>query len=324
MTPVLQSVPASLAAFFQGAAVSTVAPTGWIQVTGSDRVRWLNGMVTNSVQSLAPGQGAYSFLLNAQGRIQGDVTVWAQEDTLFLETSAEQTAPLMELLDRFIIMDDVELADRSTTQHGIRIMGPEAARIVAEITSVEAPGVNLRHFVPWQGQNLLVQALYSPLAPYFEFWTEENQTANDLLAALQSAGATHQTAEAFEVARILAGIPRYGTDIRDRDLPQETTQDRALHFNKGCYLGQEIVERIRSRGAVHRTFHAFQLQGTEPELPAALTVEDKNVGELTSAVSLAGTLYALGYIRREVLERDQTIAYPGGTAQAVVTPIRPL
>src|SRR3978361_196265 len=105
--------------------------SGWIAVTGDDRVRWLNGMVTNSVQALTPGEGAYSFLLSVQGRIQGDVTVWAEADRLLMQTAAAQVEPLMTLLDRFIIMDDVELADLTSEAHGLLVAGPNAGETLA-------------------------------------------------------------------------------------------------------------------------------------------------------------------------------------------------
>ena len=105
-----------------------------------------------------------------------------------------------------------------------------------------------------------------------------------------AAGASAVSPEALEALRILSGTPRYGTDIRNtataHDLPQETAQTRALHFSKGCYLGQEIVERIRSRGNVHRTFHGFELTGALPAPGAALTAEGKPVGELTSVAAI--------------------------------------
>jgi aminomethyltransferase len=109
------------------------------------------------------------------------------------------------------------------------------------------------------------------------------------------------------------GIPRYGQDIRERDLPQETEQQRALHFSKGCYIGQEIVERIRSRGNVHRKFTGFEVQGALPAVGTKIEANGKDVGEITSAASLplAGgdRLVALGYVRRE-------IAIPGKQVQA--------
>ena len=111
-------------------------------------------------------------------------------------------------------------------------------------------------------------------------------------------------------------------DIRDRELPQETGQTEALHFSKGCYLGQEIVERIRSRGAVHRTFAGFTLAGETPAAGAVLSAGGKPVGEITSVGTapelpgqVAGGLLALGYIRREALELKAEIHYEGGLAQ---------
>jgi aminomethyltransferase len=108
---------------------------------------------------------------------------------------------------------------------------------------------------------------------------------------------------AQELLRIAAGIPRYGQDIRERDLPQETSQDRALHFSKGCYVGQEIVERIRSRGAVHRKFAGFEVEGSLPVPGIKVQADGKDVGEITSAASIPAKSgerrLAIGYIRRE-------------------------
>jgi folate-binding protein YgfZ len=131
----------------------------------------------------------------------------------------------------------------------------------------------------------------------------------------------------LEWLRILQGTPLYGTDIRDRDLPQETNQTRALHFAKGCYIGQEIVERIRSRGSVHRTFTAFRLEGNLPAAATQLESAGKQVGELTSVASipLAGShgdtlQLALGYVRREALDRHEPLQYPGGIAVPAPSP----
>src|SRR5271170_3166859 len=142
MTPPAQSeiAPAStsgsatqLAALLQSAGLSRLDHLGWIRVTGADRVRWLNGMVTNSIQDLKDGEGNYNFLLSVQGRIQGDATIFADPDALLMETATSQVAGLMALLDRFIIMDDVELADAIGSQSGLLIAGPHAASLLAGI-----------------------------------------------------------------------------------------------------------------------------------------------------------------------------------------------
>jgi folate-binding protein YgfZ len=118
---------------------------------------------------------------------------------------------------------------------------------------------------------------------------------------------------------VVEGIPAYGIDIQSRDLAQETAQDRALSFTKGCYLGQEIVERIRSRGNVHRGFGGFRLEGELPVVGAALEAEGKPVGELTSVAAIVlpdGRVekLALGYVRREAVERGLSLTYAGGVA----------
>jgi folate-binding protein YgfZ len=300
---------------------------GWIRATGEDRVRWLNGMVTNSIQALNPGEGVYNFLLSVQGRIQGDATIFASADDLLMETDISQVAGLMALLDRFIIMDDVELADTTANRSGLSVVGPQASSLLRQI------GLSTDNLKPismqttkWEDAEVSVIHAYSPLVPQFELWADTATTAK-LFDALSSGGAVHCEHQALNWLRMLGGTPLYGTDIRDRELPQETGQTRALHFAKGCYLGQEIVERIRSRGNVHRTFGGFRLDGELPTAGAALEADGKQVGELTSVAAIplpdenGGPIQlALGYVRREALDRGISIIYSGGVALPVSLP----
>jgi folate-binding protein YgfZ len=335
MTPPAQSEIASastsssaaqLAALLQGTGVSRLDHTGWIRVTGEDRVRWLNGMVTNAIQPLKNGEGNYNFLLTVQGRIQGDATIFAESDALLMETAASQVPGLMTLLDRFIIMDDVELADATSSQSGLLIAGPKAASLLARVgLNVEDLEVLQKRTMPWDAAQITALHTESQLIPRFELWADAN-TLSKLLETLQSDGAIPCEAQSLEWLRILEGTPLYGTDIRDRELPQETGQTRALHFSKGCYLGQEIVERIRSRGNVHRTFSAFRLDGELPVAGAPLEADNKQVGELTSVAAIPlptdSTIVqlALGYIRREALDRGLPLHYAGGVAVPVPLP----
>jgi len=340
-----QASAASLAALLTGAVVAPLDSTGWIRVTGEDRVRWLNGMVTNSIQYLAPGEGCYNFVLNAQGRIQGDLTAFALPDALLLETSRDQVEKLLATLNHFIIMDDVELTDTSDQRSGIVIAGPHALRVVQELggsgCSSPPPATQLPTDLSlkqtaYRGAPVDLIRAYGPLVPRFEVWANGETLAQ---MSTELASIPNATPQILEALRILEGTPRYGIDIRNsetaRDLPQETGQTRALHFTKGCYLGQEIVERIRSRGSVHRSFTGFALHGA---LPAPGTVliagPDAKVGELTSVAAIdlpdAPTLrlksgpvqLALGYIRREALLDAQArgLQYPGGTATPIALP----
>jgi folate-binding protein YgfZ len=320
------SSAAQLAALLQGTAVTRLDHMGWIRVTGEDRVRWLNGMVTNAIQPLKNGEGNYNFLLTVQGRIQGDATIFAEPDALLMETAASQVPGLMILLDRFIIMDDVELADATGSQSGLLIAGPKAASFLTQIgLNVEDLGVLEKQTMSWNAAQISVLHTESPLIPRFELWADAN-TTQKLFEALQSAGAVFCDAQSLEWLRILEGTPLYGTDIRDRELPQETGQTRALHFSKGCYLGQEIVERIRSRGNVHRTFSAFRLDGELPVAGALLEADSKQIGELTSIAAIPLPTdskiiqLALGYVRREALDRGSTLHYAGGVAVPVSLP----
>jgi folate-binding protein YgfZ len=318
--------PHQLAALLQAAGIAPLDHIGWIRITGTDRVRWLNGMVTNSIQQLKPGEGNYSFLLSVQGRIQGDAYIFAEPDALLLETSASQISDLTTLLDRFIIMDDVELADVSPTRSGLLIAGPQAAATLSKIgLSVDSLGALERRTSPWNATEVTVIHAYSPLTPRFELWIDPAAAA-ELSRALRQAGAIACEPQTLDWLRILEGTPLYGTDIRDRELPQETAQSRALHFAKGCYLGQEIVERIRSRGNVHRTFAAFRLDGQLPPAASKLEADGKEIGELTSIAAIplpastSPVQLALGYVRREALDRGGPLLYPGGVAVPVSLP----
>jgi folate-binding protein YgfZ len=321
------SPESQLSALLNSTGIAPLSDIGWIRVTGEDRVRWLNGMVTNSVQQLTPGDGAYNFILSVQGRIQGDAYIFAEPDALFLETSAAHIPSLTALLDRFIIMDDVELADISPTRSGLLVAGPQAPALLQKIGLSAANLDQLKvQTTSWNSAEVSILHAYSPMVPRFELWADA-ATITTISEALLNANATPCEPQSLEWLRILEGTPLYGTDIRDRELPQETEQTRALHFAKGCYLGQEIVERIRSRGNVHRIFRAFRLDGELPPSGAVLEAEGKQVGELTSIAAIplpnpqgGTTKLGLGYIRREVLDRKVPLLYPGGTAVPVSLP----
>jgi folate-binding protein YgfZ len=291
-----------------------------IRITGEDRLRWLNGMVSNAIQTLPEGQGNYNFILNAQGRIQGDGYIYRRADDLLLDTDRSQTARLLAHLDHFIIMDDVELQTLDEITTGIGLFGPGAEKLLASL------GLNISSQQPLNfvevalaGTPATLVHTYGNLRPRFELWFHPEHTLT-IWHTLLSAGATPIGVDAVEGLRVLEGTPRFGIDISDRHLPQETAQARALNFTKGCYLGQEIVERIRSRATVHRTVRQFRVNGAAPVAPVDLHAEGSqsaSIGQLTSIAEVSvpefqGTL-AIGSIRTEVLERKSIVSYKGGT-----------
>ena len=160
----------------------------------------------------------------------------------------------------------------------------------------------------------------------YELWsTPEN--LERVWDALVAAGATPVGSEALELYRIARGVPRYGIDLRERDLPQETGQQHALNFAKGCYVGQEIVERIRSRGNVHRMLVGFEVEGDPPAAGDKISAGEKDVGEITSAARVpfpAGErTLALGYLRREFAEPGTEVKIGQRTAVVRALPFLP-
>jgi folate-binding protein YgfZ len=274
-----------------------------IAVSGDDRVRWLNGMVTNNVRDLAPGRGTYAFLLNAQGRIQGDLYVFQRGESILVDIERGQRDNILQLFDRYIIADDVEITDISDKLNAVGLTGPESSHVL-ELAGISVPDLAYLQFVDvaWRQKNITLLRTGEEARESWQVWIEPEHYG-ELRYALIQAGARPTGSNALNLFRISRGIPQFGVDIRDRDLPQETGQTRALNFTKGCYLGQEIVERIRSRGAVHRQFTAFAVEGTPPHAGAKIIADEKEVGEVTSSAILPSPegdrSVALGYLRRE-------------------------
>ena len=304
---------------------------GWrahFRIAGKDRVRWLNGMVSNNIRELPPGRGNYSFVLTAQGHIQGDLCVYNLGEYFIASTDRSQLEKLLVLLDRYIIMDQVELTNMGEELTAIAVQGPHAPGVLAALGVDTLPQPMEIRPVPCAGvtaDRLLLTRMSDGRYQGYELWASPAEAS--LLWDKLCASATPVGMQAVEMFRVAAGIPRYGQDIRERDLPQETAQTQALSSTKGCYVGQEIVERIRSRGSVHRTFTGFTLQGPPPAIGSKIIANGKEAGEITSALSVpsvdAGeqpdSVLALGYIRREFAQPGTLVEAAG--SRAIVTQV---
>jgi len=304
---------------------------GWlarIAITREDRTRWLAGMTTNAVQTLAEGAGNYNFVLNAQGRIQGDLYAFHEPGRFVVETTQNQVPRLVEHFDRFIIMDDVELQPL-TGLTALGIAGPRSTAALASLgfDAAQLAMLEQRNWL-WNDIAITVVHAYSVSIPRFELWFAAEHVST-VWTALLANGCYPCGIAAAEILRVAEGIPAYGVDILEKHLAQETSQSRALSFAKGCYLGQEIVERVRSRANIHRLLRHFALEGAIPQPGTELRVDDKEVGHLTSVATLTrnGTThsFALGTIRTEALNAkppnaQPKIEYDGGTATPLDTP----
>ena len=292
-----------------GAGVYGLANRGRIALNGTDRVRWLNGMVTNNIRDLAVGHGEYAFLLNPQGHPQADLYAYNRGESILVDLDRALLQKVLGIFDHYIIMDDVEVADITDKFGVLGLTGPLARKTLSS-AGIEWNDLEPLQFseTSWRGTPVIITRKDNQAFETYELQLDST-AISALRQALIDAGATQVSDQSLELLRIGSGIPRYGQDIRERDLPQETEQARALHFSKGCYVGQEIVERIRSRGNVHRKFTGFQVEGTLPEPGTKILLDGKDVGEVTSVAALPTSngqkLVALGYIRREFTTGDK-------------------
>ena len=260
----------------ESAAVLDLTPHGRIYVSGDDRARIIHALTTNHVQQLQPGQGCYAFFLNAQGRILADVNVLCLEDRLLLDLEPETRAPILAHLDHYIIADDATPDDATDRTFCLAVEGPDAAELLARVGAPlpETP----QSFVKWN--EALVVMLTSTGEPAFRIFAGQPQRAG-IESQLHAAG-VDASAEDARTVRIEHFLPRYGDDIGPSTLPQETQLSRALHFAKGCYHGQEIVERIHSRAHINRVLVGFE--SDLPTIPAAIKIsfDGQDVGKVTS------------------------------------------
>jgi folate-binding protein YgfZ len=325
------SPAAELAALRAGCGVYDLGFRAKIALAGKDRVRWLNGMVSNNIRDLAAGHGVYAFILNPQGHILGDLNAYNRGESLLVDTDRSQAEKILGIFRKYIIMDKVEVSDLGEQLTALGVSGPKAREVLAacgfelpEVAEAQAGDLHLND-VKWRGVDC---TLVRSDENSYEIWLAPGEVRK-LWDALLLAGATPVGAEALETHRILSGVPLYGVDIRERELPQETEQARALSFTKGCYIGQEIVERIRARGNVHRMFTGFVVESDAPVTAGAKIVAgdaagvEKEVGEVTSVASLpgeSGRCVALGYIRREAGTPGREVTIGAAAAMVVKLP----
>ncbi len=301
MTTATSATPGYTALRETGAYVD-VSARGRIKMLGEDRARLLHAMCTNNIQVLEPGQGCYAFFLNAQGRILADVRVWCFADHLLLDTEPETRHKLYEHLDRYIIADDVTLEDVTDQTESIVLQGPNLGGKWGPLWSHSEWNGMFTQSTP---MGFMIMAPKGKLHP------------------MARAGAVEATLDDLRIVRIEHGVPRYGEEITERYLVQETGLLDAVSFSKGCYLGQEIVERVRSRAQVHRHLRLIEIDSDQ--VPAAgekVLMNDADAGEIASAVYSPawGKIAAMAYIRTPASEPGTELAWNGFTSRVRALP----
>jgi folate-binding protein YgfZ len=340
---------AEYAALRSSAAVLDLSFRSRLCLLGGDRQKFLNGQVTNNVKDLKTGEGCYAALVNAKGKMQSDLNIYILENEILLDFEPGYSTAVAQRLEKYIIAEDVQVADVAPHYGTLSVQGPKAAEVVGALefdafdrgpgpdpsqegarqpvdtpplqTQTGGPGESVRtriqppikpmNFVsrkdPAHGEIYLVNVARLGTSG-FDFFIPVAGLAAIAARVVTAANAVGGRAcgwQALEMARIEAGIPRYGVDMDETNLPPETgIESRAVSYAKGCYIGQEVIARIRTYGQVARSLRGLRLADTLGVLPQKgdkLYWGDKEIGYVTSALASPEfkANLALGYVRRE-------------------------
>ncbi len=291
---------------------------GRLRVTGADRVSWLQGLLTNDIAALAPGQGCYTAYLTPQGRMISDLRVLMLADGVLLDVPAASRAAVLERLEQFIISEDVEIEDLTSAVGRLGLHGPAAPDVLA--TALPRLALGLAEAAPtlsehahagsFAGDGVLVAGSRDLGLPGYDIYCAAARVTH-LAAALAACGASDIDAATWDTLRIEAGRPRFGADMDTDTIPLEAgIENRAISLTKGCYVGQEVIIRVLHRGGgrvakrlVGVAAVAAEPAGTAP-VPAPGTPirrDDRDVGRVTSAAwsPALQRVIALGYVHRD-------------------------
>ena len=288
-----------------------------ICLTGADRARFLHGQVTNDVNRLRPGEGCYAAITTAKGKMESDLNIYALQDELLLDFEPGLTQKISQRLEKFIVSDDVQVVDVARLYGLLSVQGPKAGDVVKalgvfteiptkEFQSLKISDATLGEIYLMNGSREPGNAGVPP-ASYNLFVPTDSlgAVADKLIAAAKSIGGLACGWEALEIARIEAGIPRFGADMDESNIPLECgIEARAVSYKKGCYIGQEVINRIHSIGHVNKELRGLRLTDDLKTLPVKgdkLFHDGKEAGYVTSAVKspALNAVIALGYVRRE-------------------------
>jgi folate-binding protein YgfZ len=267
-----------------------------VEVTGDDRATWLEGLITQSVTELEPGQSRYGCVINLKGRVLTDFQVGNVGDRLLIGLPRDRASTVIEHLEGRLITEDAELADRSAEVAVMTIQGPGSAALVGLASDCGAIDIG---GVPCQA--LSRSHTGQPGIDVFAPAPMVDQVAG----ALVGLGVVPLSPEALETQRIAAGIPLYGTDFDEAVIPLEAGLNDAIHWGKGCYLGQEVLARLAHRGHTNKELRVLHVDGPAQAgdevwpAPEADNPRNKPVGRVTSTATTETGVMALAYVRRK-------------------------
>jgi len=303
-----------------GAGLIDLSGRGRILISGSEAVMFLNGLITNDMKTLAVNTWMPAVFPNVQGRLLAAVRVIHREDGFLIDTESATRDTVVKLLERFTLAGDFRLADLTQNTALLSIQGAQAPEIMAAIFG-ETPanlGRDAAASVDWQGKQVTIIRATHTAEDGFDLFVDASEVET-LRDAFIKAGAQPIGNDTVETLRLEAGIARYGIDMDETNVVTETNLDEAVSFTKGCYIGQEIIARIKYRGHVAKKLAGLTLEGEVSVASGAkiFSVDDKEIGRVTSAAfspRLNRTI-ALGYVKYDYLAPGTGVKVVAGEEQ---------
>jgi len=308
-------VVAEHGAVMTGAGMVDRSMLGKATVTGRDRAAFLQGMLSNDVKALQPGEGCPAAFLDAVGKVVSLLVVYVLPDRLLLELPVGSTEKFLQAIDKFLISEKAEFESSDDAYAILSLQGPKAGEVLARASGAAFHLAPYAHAeVTMGGAAVRVMRRAEAVTPGFHCWVA-SEGARAVWKALHEAGALPVGAAAADVLRLEAGIPVYGVDVDEGVILPETRLDALVSYTKGCYIGQETVARVKYRGHINRGLSGVVLDGeTVPSHGDAILAEDKEVGRVTSAARsiTLGKPIAIGYVRREHFEPGSAVSVKSG------------
>jgi folate-binding protein YgfZ len=301
-----------------------------LRFTGPDRVRYLNAILTNNIKDLDNGRGIVSLFLTPQGRIQAEIETYAEAESLFCVSYVMIRETLAPALDKFIIMDDVTLADETETYGTLGLEGPKAAALAQKLTGIALGTLSELSFQEASIDGIpcrLVKRSPGGVAGAEILARREDlpQLWRRLSEEVEKAGGRAVGYQALSALRLEQGVPWFSYDFGDKQIPHEVGLEKShISYSKGCYTGQEIVERVRSRGQVNRMRVLLKFDSNEPpSAGTALTADGKEAGHITRTAFSPALQTAIGmaYVRREKSDAGAQLDCGGGKATVIRAPL---
>ena len=296
-----------------------------IELTGSDRAQFLHNFCTNDILGLKPGGGCETFITNVQGKIVAYVSIFCEADAIVLESGAGQAESILTHLDRYLIREDVVLTDQSEETNQIYLGSGTWTQALASPDAVALCHHPMSHTRYDLGrQTVCLRNVTGTSLPVFQISCSA-EIQNEVIESLRQLGAKSCSADAVEIIRVEAGLPIYGVDINDQNLPQEVGRESStISFTKGCYLGQETVARIDALGHVNWLFKGMRfLDGGSAQAGTELMVDGNKVGRVTSSIysPFLNSAFSLGYVRREHGSAGTRITTTAGPLEILDLPL---